>query len=38
MVKNEAQLSKARKSWKSLSEAGVNTVYWAENQGKWVRK
>ncbi len=37
-AKNEAQLSNARKSWKSLSEAGVNTVYWAESQGKWYRK
>jgi len=37
-AKNEAQLTNARQSWKSLSEAGVNTVYWAESQGKWVRK
>jgi len=37
-AKNEAQLTYARQSWKSLSEAGVNTVYWAESQGKWVKK
>ena len=37
-AKNEAQLSNARKSWKSLSEANVNTVYWAESKGKWYRK
>ena len=37
-AKNEAQLSNARKSWKSLSESGVNTVYWAESNGKWYRK
>ena len=37
-AKNEAQLSNARNSWKSLSEAGVNTVYWSESNGKWYRK
>ena len=37
-AKNEVQLSNARKSWKSFSEAGVNTVYWAESNGKWYRK
>ena len=36
--KNEVELTKARASWKSLSDAGVNTVYWAEDQGKWKKK
>ena len=37
-AKNEVELTNARKTWKSLSNAGVNTVYWAEDQGKWKRK
>ena len=37
-AKNEVELSNARKTWKSLSNAGVNTVYWAEDQGTWKRK
>ena len=36
--KNEVELTKARESWKSLSDAGVNTVYWAEDKGKWKKK
>ena len=36
--KNEIELTKARASWKSLSDAGVNTVYWAEDQGTWKKK
>ena len=36
-AKNEVELTNARKTWKSLSNAGVNTVYWAEDQGKWKR-
>ena len=36
--KNEVELTKARASWKSLSDAGVNTVYWAEDKGKWKKK
>ena len=36
--KNEAELTNARESWKSLSDAGVNTVYWAEDQGRWKKK
>ena len=36
--KNEDELMKARASWKSLSDAGVNTVYWAEDQGTWKKK
>ena len=36
--KNEVELTNARKTWKSLSNAGVNTVYWAEDQGTWKRK
>ena len=36
--KNEVELTKARASWKSLSDAGVNTVYWAEDQGTWNKK
>ena len=35
---NEVELTKARASWKSLSDAGVNTVYWAEDQGTWKKK
>ena len=36
--KNEIELTKARASWKSLSDARVNTVYWAEEQGTWKKK
>ena len=36
--KNEVELTKARASWKSLSDAGVKTVYWAEDQGTWKKK
>ena len=36
--KNEFELAKVRASWKSLSDAGVNTVYWAEDQGMWKKK
>ena len=36
--KNEVELTKARAFWKSLSDAGVNTVYWAEDKGKWKKK
>ena len=35
---NEIELTNAREIWKSLSDDGVNTVYWAEDQGKWKRK
>ena len=34
---NEIELTNARETWKSLSDDGVNTVYWAEDQGKWKR-
>tara|TARA_B100000676_G_scaffold214106_1_gene210517 strand:- start:476 stop:925 length:450 start_codon:yes stop_codon:yes gene_type:complete len=37
-AKNEVELTNARKTWKSLTNAGVNTVYWAEDQGTWKRK
>jgi len=37
-AKNEVELTNARKTWKSLSNAGVNIVYWAEDQGIWTRK
>ena len=37
-AKIEVELSKARKSWKKLSEEGINTVYWAEDKGRWVKK
>ena len=37
-AKNEVELTNARETWKSLSNAGVNTVYWAEDQGTWKRK
>ena len=36
--KNELELENAREVWKSLSDAGVNTVYWAEDQGTWKKK
>ena len=36
--KNEVELIKAREFWKSLSDAGLETVYWAENRGKWEKK
>ncbi len=37
-AKIEAELSKARKSWKKLSEEGINTAYWVEDKGRWVKK
>ena len=37
-AKIEVELSKARISWKKLSEEGINTVYWAEDKGRWVKK
>ena len=36
--KNDVELKNARESWKSLSDAGVNTVYWAEDKGMWKKK
>ena len=36
--KNEIDLVNAREAWKGLSGAGVNTVYWAEDQGMWKKK
>ena len=36
--KNEVELTKAREFWKSFSDAGLETVYWAENRGKWEKK
>ena len=36
--KNEVELTKAREFWKSLSDSGLETVYWAENRGKWEKK
>ena len=36
--KNELELKNAREVWKSLSDAEVNTVYWAEDQGTWKKK
>ena len=37
-AKMEVELSRARKSWKKLSEEGINTAYWAEDKGRWVKK
>ena len=37
-AKIEVELSKARKSWKKLSEEGIKTTYWAEDKGRWVKK
>lgn len=37
-AKIEVELSRARKSWKKLSEEGINTSYWAEVKGRWVKK
>lgn len=37
-AKIEVELSKARKSWKKLSEEGINTNYWTEDKGRWVKK
>tara|TARA_B100001248_G_scaffold261792_1_gene254312 strand:- start:2850 stop:3296 length:447 start_codon:yes stop_codon:yes gene_type:complete len=37
-AKIEVELSKARKSWKKFSEEGINTIYWAEDKGRWVKK
>ena len=38
VTKNEVELTKARECWKSLSDAGLETVYWAENRGQWKKK
>ena len=37
-AKIEVELSKARKSWKKLSDEGINTAYWTEEEGRWVKK
>ena len=37
-AKIEVELSKARKSWKKLSEEGIKTIYWSEDKGRWVKK
>ena len=36
--KNEIELTNARETWKSLSDAGLKTSYWAEDNGKWTKK
>ena len=36
--KNELELKNAREVWKSLSDAGLKTSYWAEDNGKWTKK
>ena len=36
--KNELELTHARETWKSLSDAGLKTSYWKENNGKWTKK
>ena len=36
--KNEIELTNARETWKSLSDAGLKTSYWAEENGKWTKK
>ena len=36
--KNEVELTNAREVWKKLADAGVETVYWAEVNGKWSKK
>ena len=36
--KNEIELTNARETWKSLSDAGLKTSYWAEDNGKWFKK
>ena len=36
--KNEIELTNARETWKSLSDAGLKTSYWAEDNGKWIKK
>ena len=36
--KNEVELTNAREVWKKLSDAGVETVYWAEVNGNWTKK
>jgi len=37
-AKIEVELSKARKSWKKFSDEGINTAYWTEEEGRWVKK
>ena len=36
--KNEIELTNARETWKNLSDAGLKTSYWAEDNGKWAKK
>ena len=36
--KNEVELTSASECWKSLSGAGLKTVYWAEDRGQWKKK
>ena len=36
--KNELELTHARETWKSLSDAGLKTSYWTEKNGKWTKK
>ena len=36
--KNEIELTNARETWKGLSDAGLKTSYWAEDNGKWTKK
>ena len=36
--KNEVELTNAREVWKKLSDAGLKTSYWAEDNGKWFKK
>ncbi|MEM7439173.1 MAG: DNA polymerase III subunit chi [Pseudomonadota bacterium] len=35
---DEAQLGAAREDWKAISDAGLSAQYWAQVDGRWVKK
>lgn len=35
---DDQQLSAAREDWKAVSDAGMTAQYWAQDDGRWVKK
>ena len=35
---NDAELTQARRDWKSLTDAGIPAQYWAQEDGRWTKK
>ena len=35
---DDQQLSAAREDWKAVSDAGLTAQYWAQDDGRWVKK